>query len=173
MALVFRRPVTAALVLAAACSPRAGPATSTTTVEAAATTTSLATTTTIDTGDLGGVTMVTVEVDGAPLRVAQVSTSDDRARGLSGVDDLGELDGMLFTWGGETVTSAFTMRDTLIDLDIAFFDAEGRFVDGFAMVRCEVSPCPSYAASGPYAYALETRAGRLATLGPGSVIVFP
>jgi uncharacterized membrane protein (UPF0127 family) len=171
MALVLRRPVTVALVLAAACSPGAGPATSTT-VEAAATTTSLATTT-IDTGDLGGVTMVTVEVDGAPLRVAQASTSDDRAQGLSGVDDLGELDGMLFTWGGETVTSAFTMRDTLIDLDIAFFDADGRFVDGFAMVRCEVSPCPSYAASGPYAYALETPAGSLATLGPGSVIVFP
>ncbi len=79
---------------------------------------------------------------------------------------------MLFTWGGETVASRFTMADTVIPLDIAFFDADGGFVDGFTMTPCDEPPCPSYAAAAPYAYALESAAGTLTGIGPGSVLVF-
>lgn len=130
-------------------------------------------TTPIDVGDLGDVSVATVVVDGRELDVAVVSTPEDRSRGLRGVANLGELDGMLFTWGGATVASFFTMADTVIALDIAFFDAEGEFVDGFAMVPCDEAPCPSYAAAGPYAYALESPVGTLPAIGPGSTLVVP
>lgn len=121
-----------------------------------------------DTGDLGTVEVSVVTVDDQSLDVVVVSTPEARSQGLRAVDDLGDLDGMLFTWGGDTVTSRFTMEDTLISLDIAFFDVDGGFVDGFTMTPCETDPCPLYAASGPYAYALEVPAGTLPGVGVGS-----
>jgi uncharacterized membrane protein (UPF0127 family) len=81
-----------------------------------------------------------------------------RVQGLRGVADLGGLDGMLFSFP-EDSTAAFTMRGTLIPLDIAFFTAGGTLVDRLEMVPCNADPCPSYRASGPYRYALETPAG--------------
>lgn len=126
-----------------------------------------------DTGDLGDADVVAVTLDGRTLIVAHASTAGDRAHGLRAVTDLGDLDGMLFSWGGETVTSRFNMFDTLIDLDIAFFDAAGAWVDGFPMVPCDTGDCPAYAASGPYAYALETPAGSQPTPGPDSVLSLP
>lgn len=165
-------------VLVAGCSsPMLAPETTATTPVTTApsttapSTTTPATTTPIDTGDLGPVSLATVVVDGRELDVAVVSNAGDRSQGLRGVADLGELEGMLFTWGGETVSSRFTMAGTVIGLDIAFFDEAGDFVDGFAMVPCDETPCPSYAASGPYAYALESPAGSLVGIGPGSVLV--
>jgi uncharacterized protein len=136
-------------------------------------TTGTAGTTPLDTGDLGSVVVATVVVDGRDLDVAVVSTAGDRSQGLRGVTDLGALQGMLFSWGGETVASSFTMADTVIPLDIAFFDADGEYVDGFTMVPCAETPCPSYAATTPYAYALESPAGTLPDIGPGSVLVLP
>ncbi|MDX1448527.1 MAG: DUF192 domain-containing protein [Acidimicrobiia bacterium] len=137
-------------------------------VAACATTTSP--TTTLSTGDLVDPEVQTVTLDGRELAVAVVSTQEDRSQGLRGVDDLGTLDGMLFTWERDDVTSRFTMEDTLIDLDIFFFDARGRFVDGLTMVPCAEDPCPTYGAASPYTYALETPAGRFADVGPGSVL---
>jgi uncharacterized membrane protein (UPF0127 family) len=82
-----------------------------------------------------------------------------RSRGLMGVSDLGALDGMLFSWGGETVNSRFTMRNTLIPLRIVFYDTDGLFVSQADMVPCEVENCPTYGAAGPYAFAIELPAG--------------
>ena len=124
-----------------------------------------------DTGDLGAVEVIAVTVDDAGVFVAVASTAETRSRGLRGVTDLGDLDGMIFVWGGETVTSTFTMAGTLIDLDISFFDADGRFVDGFTMTPCATSSCPSYAAAGPFAYAIEVPAGSRPAPGPGSVLL--
>lgn len=126
-----------------------------------------------DTGDLDGATVTTVVVDGRELTVALAATAEERSQGLRLVDDLGDLDGMLFTWGGETVASRFTMEGTLIPLDIVFFAADGSFVDGFTMTPCSAAPCPSYAATAPYAYALETPAGSSPAFGPGSTLVPP
>jgi uncharacterized membrane protein (UPF0127 family) len=120
------------------------------------------------TGDLGDVPVDTVVVDGEPLVVAVAATEVARSQGLRGVTDLGDLDGMLFTWDGATVASRFTMEDTLIALDIAFFDAEGRYVDGFTMVPCESTVCPSYTAAYAHAYALEIPAGSRPGWGEGS-----
>jgi len=177
MAVVLDRSlVLVPLLLVVACSPATGPTSSPSTsigtaADSATTTLSPATTTTIDTGDLDATEVVTVELDGVPLLVALASTSADRSQGLSGVVDLGDLDGMLFTWGGETVISPFNMGDTLFEIDIAFFDAAGGHVDGFRMVPCETDPCRSYVASGPYAYALERPARATPVTGPGSTLV--
>lgn len=146
----------ALLFLLAACTTTSGEA-STTSTEAR-----------FDTGDLGAVEVSVVTVDDQALDVVVVSTPEARTQGLRAVDDLGDLDGMLFTWGGDTVTSRFTMEDTLISLDIAFFDADGQFVDGFTMPPCETEPCPLFAASAPYSYALEVPAGSLQGVGEGS-----
>lgn len=90
--------------------------------------------------------------------VAVADTEPLRARGLMGVTDLGDLDGMMFVWD-EEITAAFWMKDTLIPLDIAFFDADGALVDTFTMVPCEEEPCPTYPAAGPFRYAIETMVG--------------
>jgi uncharacterized membrane protein (UPF0127 family) len=94
----------------------------------------------------------------ATWRVAVAATADLRFRGLRGVADLGDLDGMLFVFPVPT-TAAFTMRDTLIPIDIAFFDADGVLVDGLEMVPCGSEPCPTYRSSQAFRYALETEAG--------------
>lgn len=121
-----------------------------------------------DTGDLGQADVTIVTVDGVELVVAVASTPEARSQGLRGVDDLGDLDGMLFVWDQTPVTLRFTMAGTLMDLDIAFFEADGSFVDSFTMTACNEEPCPTYAASAPYAVALETPVGMLPPLGPGS-----
>ena len=70
------------------------------------------------------------------------------------VTKLGDLDGMLFTFDADT-SGGFWMKDTLLPLDIAFFDSEGGFVDGFVMEPCDTDDCPTYFPGGPYRYALE------------------
>lgn len=124
----------------------------------------------IDTGDLVDPVVVPVSVDGVALHLALVDTSGGRSQGLRAVEDLGELDGMLFSWKGAETTSRFTMQDTLIPLDITFFAADGGWVDTLHMVPCTASPCPLYSAPGPYAYALEVPAGSGPAIGPGSTL---
>jgi uncharacterized membrane protein (UPF0127 family) len=99
-----------------------------------------------------------VEVGGEDWQVAVADTADLRRQGLREVDDLGDVDGMLFEFDRET-TAAFTMRDTLIPLDIAFFAIDGSLVDRLSMVPCTEEPCPTYRSSGPYRFAVETSAG--------------
>ncbi len=111
----------------------------------------------------------TITVDGDPWLVAVAETAELRAQGLMNVTDLGSLDGMLFVFP-EAVTAEFWMKDTLIPLDIAFFDGGGDFVDKLTMVPCEADPCPTYPAAGPYRYALEAPEGGLEILGPGSTL---
>ncbi len=123
----------------------------------------------VDSGDVVGFAVTTVELGERRLLVAVADTSDLRARGLMEVGDLGDLDGMVFVFGAE-ISGAFTMRDTLIDLDIAFFDGEGILVDQFTMTPCEAESCPSYSASAPFAYALEMPAGQMGPLGPETTL---
>ena len=55
----------------------------------------------------------------------------------------------------------FWMKDTLIPLDIVFFDADGRQVGSASMTPCEVAPCARYGSEGAYRWALETPAGAI------------
>lgn len=100
----------------------------------------------------------TVQLDGRELLVAIADTPELRRQGLMNVPDLLDLDGMLFMFT-EDSSGGFWMKDTLIPLDIAFFDTLGAYVDGFVMEPCTTDDCPTYRPSGPYRYALEMAAG--------------
>jgi len=107
---------------------------------------------------LSGVSTGLIEVDDEELIVAIADTPALRQQGLMFVEDLGDLDGMLFIFEQDG-SSGFWMKNTLIPLDIAYFDSAGTFVDGFLMEPCTTEDCPSYRPNGPYRYALEMVAG--------------
>ena len=108
--------------------------------------------------DLGPFSTAEIVVGDGTWLVAVADSPAERSQGLRGVIDLGDLDGMLFVFD-TTTSTAFTMRGTLMPIDIAFFDAAGSLVDRLAMVPCTAEPCPSYRAGGQFRYALETEAG--------------
>ena len=97
--------------------------------------------------------------------VAVADDPTERNQGLRGVADLGELDGMLFMWDRD-VTTTFGMLNVPIPLEIAWFAADGTLVDRTLMTPCDAEPCPSYGASGPFRYALETTQGGFDGLDP-------
>jgi uncharacterized membrane protein (UPF0127 family) len=87
-----------------------------------------------------------------------------------GASDLGGLDGMLFMFPSDS-DGGFWMKDTLIPLDIAFFDADGTLVNLLTMEPCATAPCPSYRPGGSYRYAVEAPAGDLDFVVAGSRLV--
>ena len=67
---------------------------------------------------------------------------------------------------------AFWMENTLVPLDIAFIDAEGKIFNIQRMFPCEGDECPIYTSPKPYRYALEVKAGFFDRFGfkEGSII---
>jgi len=109
-------------------------------------------------GDFG---TTQIEVGEQRLTVAVAETSSQRSQGLRGVGALPEgIDGMLFAYG-EPATATFGMRDTLIPLEIWWFDGEGRLLGSTDMEPCSATPCTGYASPGEIAWALETPSGEL------------
>jgi uncharacterized protein len=93
------------------------------------------------------------------LTVAVAETPDQRSQGLRDVEALpAGLDGMLFVFGEER-SATFGMKDTLIPLDIWWFDGDGRLLGSTTMEPCPGSSCPSYPSPGEVSWALETPAG--------------
>lgn len=123
----------------------------------------------VDTGDVEGFSIAEIVIGGRTLTVAVADEPASRRQGLMGVEDLGDLDGMLFVMDG-TVSSAFTMRNTLIPLQIAFFAESGALIDLVEMVPCEAEPCPLYRAGGSYRYAVEVPQGGFDDLGDSAVL---
>lgn len=126
------------------------PATPTTTASVADTTVSSTV------GDLVGLPTTDVLVGDTALRVWVADDGEERSQGLRRVAALpDDIDGMLFVWDTPTET-AFVMEDTLIPLDVWFFDDQGRLVGTHAMTPCAEEPCPTYPTPGPVRWAMET-----------------
>jgi len=96
-----------------------------------------------------------------------------RAQGLMRVTDLGDLDGMLFYWRHEA-SGGFWMKDTLIPLDIAWFNEDGTYAGTASMVPCTEDPCPTYSPEGDpdFRFAIEARPGDLDWVDESTVIVY-
>lgn len=92
------------------------------------------------------------------INVDVAETDEQRAFGLMQRESMPDDEGMLFVFFEET-TSAFTMRNTLIPLSIAFFDFDGEIVKILDMEPCEAEPCPSYDPGVTYRGALEVNQG--------------
>lgn len=112
-----------------------------------------------------------VDLDISPSQIERcvwvAATSDQRRQGLMGVTSLGEADGMLFVQDAPTAGS-FWMKDTLIELSIAYFDANGLFLDATDMSPCtssNSSDCRRYPTPPEYLFALEVVQGGLAEFG--------
>lgn len=92
----------------------------------------------------------------ANLSVLVADTPGLRAQGLSSIDGLPPgIAGMLFVFAEESGVN-FTMRRTLIPLDIWWFDDQGSLIGTTAMEPCAAEPCPLYPSPGPIKWALET-----------------
>ncbi len=112
-----------------------------------------------------GLTELQLGVGGDCRRIVVADDVDERSTGLMRRRDLGRYYGMLFVFDQRS-TSAFTMSDVPVPLDIGFYDAAGRPVDQLEMQPCpDKTPaeCPVYLAKGPYRYALETLGGGLSS----------
>ena len=103
-----------------------------------------------------------VVVDDEKLLLLVAATGEQRAQGLRGVEDLGAYDGMAFVYDVPT-TTGFTMADTLISLDIGFYDSEGSLVDRLEMEPCPDAQeaCPVYRPGGSFRVAIEMSRGEL------------
>jgi uncharacterized membrane protein (UPF0127 family) len=112
------------------------------------------------------VTITAVDGETCEVCVLTASTAQARAQGLMGVTDpgLGGYDGMLFEYD-EDAGGSFWMRNTLLALSIAWFDADGSVVSTADMEPCPDdvadADCPRYAPDGAYRAALEVPQGAL------------
>ena len=102
----------------------------------------------------------------ADLKVEIADNSDERQHGLMGRMALDEKEGMLFVFE-DTQPLFFWMKNTLIPLDILFFDDQGMFVSRASMEPCKTENCPSYGSGGAAKYALEVNENEAETGGVG------
>jgi uncharacterized protein len=102
--------------------------------------------------------------DGSETQLS-IETADDpveRAKGLMGRESLPAGQGMLFMFD-EPQDLSFWMKNTLIPLDILYFDGDGMFVSRTTMQPCDVPVCPVYPSMSPARYAVEVNVGETLT----------
>ncbi len=139
--------------------------------EITSTTESITTELPVDRGDVSVAFPITsIVIAGVPYVVALAADPDLRAQGLMGVTSLGDLDGMLFEFPEESELS-FWMKDTLISLDIAFFDEEASLVSVQTMTPCTSDPCELYGSGEPARYAVEVPAGLFDNLPSDAMLI--
>lgn len=100
-----------------------------------------------------------MDIGDQTLVVAIADSSDEQTQGLMDVEDLGGLDGMLFVFE-EVREATFSMKNTLIPLDLWFISADGAIVGSAEMAPCLSGSCPKFRSPGAVAEALETPLGR-------------
>jgi uncharacterized membrane protein (UPF0127 family) len=97
---------------------------------------------------------------GHPVRAEVADDDAARSRGLMFRKSLPLDEGMLFVFDAELPLS-FWMKNTLIPLDMLYFDRDGRLVSVQRDVPpCRTAYCPSFPGEAPARYVLELNAGR-------------
>ena len=88
--------------------------------------------------------------------------------GMRGMADFDGADGMLFDFDQDIDPTAvvFVMDGVAFPLDIAWFTDSGELVGTASMAVCPAKPCPTYAAPGPYRWAVEAPPGAFAGVAP-------
>jgi uncharacterized membrane protein (UPF0127 family) len=115
-----------------------------------------------------------VVLKGKTFYVELAENEEQQARGLMFREQLAPDRGMFFISRSEYM-QAFWMKNTLLPLDMLYFDKKFRLVSMQTNVPpCKADPCPSYPSSGPAQYVLELNAGTADKLGvkPGDVVEF-
>lgn len=97
-----------------------------------------------------------LRLDGVQFRPELALTYANRSLGLMN-RRRAPADGMLFVFAADT-TGGFWMKNTLVPLRIAFFNADGRRVRQLSMTPCRTDSCPIYSPGRRYRFALELRA---------------
>lgn len=92
------------------------------------------------------------------VNVEVADTPELQQRGLMGREELADDAGMVFLFFEEH-GGGFWMKNTLIPLSIAFFDADGEILEILDMEPCEEDPCPVYDPGVSYRGALEVNQG--------------
>lgn len=99
--------------------------------------------------------LVPLRVGGIEIQVEIADDADERQRGLMYRETLEENQGMLFVYPEQRILG-FWMRNTLIPLDIAYIDREGRIVD---IQQMEPQTTETHDSAAPAMYALEMNQG--------------
>ena len=120
----------------------------------------------------GTLPTASVEVGGRQYTVELALNHPERMRGLMFREALPDDHGMLFVFEREQPL-AFWMKNTLIPLDILYFDDALRLVSVSADTPpCRTPYCPNYPSARPARYVLELNAGHAEALKlkPGAVL---
>lgn len=100
-----------------------------------------------------------ITINNVSFDVDLAITQDEQAQGLMGRTELKKDQGMLFVYS-EPRQPSFWMKDTLIPLDILFFDHNSQLIKLFSRVPpCKKEPCKTYSTATPALYVLELPAG--------------
>ena len=107
-----------------------------------------------------------------PVQLEIASTSEQRQKGLMGRTSMAPDAGMLFKYREpRSASHGFWMYKTLIPLDIAYLNEDGKIGSIRKMVPCPSasgSGCPTYPAGVPFIEAVEMNAGFFLEYGIGT-----
>ncbi len=108
---------------------------------------------------------ISVTLHGQRFSVELATHEAAREHGLMMRTSLAADHGMLFVFP-DTAPRGFWMKNTLIPLDILYFDAQRKLVSAQLDVPpCKADPCPIYPSTGPARYVLELSAGTARRIG--------